>query len=338
MLIVNSPQSGLHVPPFAVIDGERRPSYDQPERVAAILSAVGRHELGSVVAPGPLDMSQVAAVHDPGMLDYLATVSDDLDEDMPVILPACWPPSGQRRRPTGLKGLKGYYCTDTETPVAAHTWEAALAAASCAAAGAQCLLDGEHTVYALCRPPGHHAGPDFFGGYCYLNNAAVAAHMLAQAGGPVAVADFDYHHGNGTQAIFYARDDVWYGSVHVDPATTYPYYSGYDDEVGEGPGAGANVNLPLPPGAAEERYLGAAEELLAEAQARRPARLVVSIGFDTYAGDPFSSFGMTADGFYKLGTLLRAVGLPTLAVQEGGYHLPDLGELAAAFLDGLAGG
>jgi acetoin utilization deacetylase AcuC-like enzyme len=337
MLIISSPEARLHSPAFTVIDGERRRSYDRAERVEAILSAVRAHELGSVIAPEPVAPSRITAVHAPGMVDYLATAADHLGDDLPAILPACWPPPGQRRRPAGLKGLKGFYCTDTETPVDAHTWQAALASASCATTGAQRLLDGEHIVYALCRPPGHHAGPDFFGGYCYLNNAAIAARMLAEAAGPVAIADFDYHHGNGTQAIFYARGDVWYGSVHADPGATYPYYAGYRDEVGDGDGAGANVNVPLPAGADEARYLGAAEDLLSEAETHHSARLVVSIGFDTYAGDPFSTFGMTADGFYKLGALVRAVGLPVLAVQEGGYHLPDLGEIAAAFLSGLAG-
>jgi acetoin utilization deacetylase AcuC-like enzyme len=198
------------------------------------------------------------------------------------------------------------------------------------------LLDGEQCVYALCRPPGHHAGPDFFGGYCYLNNAAVAADILARAAAPVAIVDLDYHHGNGTQAIFYERADVWYGSVHVDPTNTYPYYAGYADETGSGEGEGANLNIPLAEGAGEDAYLAAVGRLLEPAAAADASALVVSVGFDAWTGDPFSTFGLTADGYAEIGQRIRARGLPTLLVQEGGYQVTGLGQLACAFVGPFA--
>jgi acetoin utilization deacetylase AcuC-like enzyme len=193
-------------------------------------------------------------------------------------------------------------------------------------------------VYALCRPPGHHAGPDFFGGYCYLNNAAIAAQALrAESGQRVAILDIDYHHGNGTQAIFYADPDVWYGSIHVDPAVDYPFYAGYTDEIGAGAGRDTNYNLPLPPRIGEGQYLSALDLLFARLVASGPQWLIVSAGFDTYVDDPIGTFQVTTNGFHEIGRRLGELAIPTLVVQEGGYCTADLGRNAVAFLRGLAG-
>ena len=222
-----------------------------------------------------------------------------------------------------------------EVPIAEHTWEAAVASAHCAWTGAMRVRAGESLVYALCRPPGHHAGPDFMGGYCYLNNAAIAARALQNGTDRVAILDIDYHHGNGTQAIFYADPDVFYCSLHIDPHNAYPFFAGYADERGTEAGEGTNWNAPLPPGTTEDRYLSALEDLLDRLSAFDPQRLIVSAGFDTYLHDPISTFQITTAGFHAAGLRIRALNKPTLIVQEGGYHVPHLGRNVAAFLHAL---
>jgi acetoin utilization deacetylase AcuC-like enzyme len=222
-----------------------------------------------------------------------------------------------------------------EVPIEEHTWEAALASAQGAWSGAMRLRAGESLVYALCRPPGHHAGPAYMGGYCYLNNAAIAARALSADGERVALLDVDYHHGNGTQAVFYADPGVWYGSLHVDPRTAYPYYAGYEEERGAGAGAGTNCNVPLPPGTGQAEYLVALEALLDRLCAYDPRWLVLSAGFDTYLHDPVGTFRLTADAYGEIGQRIRALDVPTLVVQEGGYYLPDLGRNVVTLLQAL---
>jgi acetoin utilization deacetylase AcuC-like enzyme len=188
----------------------------------------------------------------------------------------------------------------------------------------------------LCRPPGHHAGADYLGGYCYLNNAAIAARAAADAlGGRIAILDVDYHHGNGTQDIFYADDGVFFASIHADPATDYPYYWGHADEAGEGAGAGFNLNLPLPRGTGREPYLAALDRALGAVAAFAPGLLVVSFGADTFEGDPISHFAIRTDDYPVIAERIAALGLPTLVVMEGGYAVDALGRNVAAFLSGF---
>jgi acetoin utilization deacetylase AcuC-like enzyme len=271
------------------------------------------------------------------MVAFLATASAQVQaggQAIVPVFPTFFPPPGQRRRPDSFEGQKGFYCVDMEVPIAEHTWDAALASTHCAWTGA-IRLRTESPVYALCRPPGHHAGPNFMGGYCYLNNAAIAARALRAEGERVALLDVDYHHGNGTQAVFYADPGVWYGSLHVDPRIAYPFYAGYEDERGVQAGAGTNWNVPLPAGTDQEAYLAALDALLDRLCAFDPRWLVVSAGFDTYLHDPISTFQLTTDSFYEIGLRIRALGKPTLVVQEGGYHVPDLGRNVVAFLQAL---
>jgi acetoin utilization deacetylase AcuC-like enzyme len=252
-----------------------------------------------------------------------------------AVFPTFFTPPGQRRRPDGFEGQKGFYCVDMEVPIDEFTSNAALASARCAWSGAMGVRGGDSPVYALCRPPGHHAGPDFMGGYCYLNNAAIAARTLCENGDRVAILDIDYHHGNGTQAIFYTDPDVCYASLHIDPHTAYPYYAGYADEVGAKAGWGTNWNAPLAPGTTQDAYLVALEILLERISAFDARWLVVSAGFDTYIHDPISTFQITTDGYGKIGGRIRALDVPTLVVQEGGYHIPDLGWNAVNLLRAL---
>ena len=311
-----------------------------PERIDSILSAIHERKLGPVIAPTDIGLEPIRAVHDNGMVEYLASAyaqhSTDSEALTPVF-PAFFPPPGQRRRPSCFEGQKGFYCTDMEAPIDANTWDAAVSSAHCAWTGAMHLCSGESYVYALCRPPGHHAGQDFFGGYCYLNNAAIAAKALSENDERVAILDIDYHHGNGTQAIFYAEPNVWYGSLHIDPDKAYPLFAGYADETGAGAGEGTNWNVPLPPGTSQSQYMSALEFLLEHLIAFAPCWLIVSAGFDTYVHDPISTFQVTTAGFRKMGQCIRALDRPTLIVQEGGYCVPDLGMNVVSFLGELVG-
>jgi acetoin utilization deacetylase AcuC-like enzyme len=328
-----------HQPTYIVKQGQHAPSFDVPERIDSILAGIEMSGLGPVIEPIDAGLETVRAVHDGGMIEYLATAYERQEADANVstpVFPTFFPPPGQRRRPGCFEGLKGFYCTNTGVPLGKNTWKAALASARCAATGARVLRSGESTVYALCRPPGHHAGPDFFGGYCYLNNAAIAAQVLRENGERVAILDTDYHHGNGTQAFFYAEPEVWYGSLHIDPETDYPFFAGYADEVGVGDGKGTNWNVPLPLGTGQDQYLSALDTLLTRLIAFDPQWLVVSAGFDTYIADPIGTFQLTTAGFNKVGRCIQTLDVPTLVVQEGGYCIRDLGRIVAAFLKGLA--
>jgi acetoin utilization deacetylase AcuC-like enzyme len=337
--IFYSPVQRKHHPTYVVKQGAYAKSFDLPERIESILAALREASFGSGIAPDNFGLAPVLAVHDTDMIDYLSTAYErqckEQNGETPVF-PTYFPPPGQRRRPSRFEGLKGLYCTNTGVPIGEHTWAAALASAACAASGARSLQSGESCVYALCRPPGHHAGPDFFGGYCYLNNAAIAAQYLCQIGGRVAILDIDYHHGNGTQAIFYSRPQVWYGSLHIDPDTDYPFFAGYADEIGRDDGKGTNWNVPLPPGTSQDQYLGALDMLLDRLAVFDPRWLVVSAGFDTYAHDPVGTFQLTTAGYHEIGRRMRQIDVPTLVVQEGGYHIPDLGKNVVALLHGLA--
>jgi acetoin utilization deacetylase AcuC-like enzyme len=237
--------------------------------------------------------------------------------------------------PRTIWGQLGHYCSDTLTPILEETWHAAYAAAQVALTAARVTCDGKTLTYALCRPPGHHAYRDMYGGYCYLNNAAIAAHWLTRQGQRVAVLDLDYHHGNGTQAIFYGRDDVLFCSLHADPEDDYPYYCGFSHEQGHSAGLGYTVNYPLPPGTEEADYLFALDQALARIDQFSPHTVVVSLGFDTLAGDPEGTFRLLPGSFRHIGRHLGQLRRPLVIIQEGGYLLSSLGTCATNFFEGL---
>jgi acetoin utilization deacetylase AcuC-like enzyme len=235
-------------------------------------------------------------------------------------------------RPTGLLGLLGYHTADTSTPIRAGTWEAVRGSAQAAVTAADATP--EHGfAYALCRPPGHHAYGDSAGGFCFLNNTAIAAERLrARLGGRVAILDIDVHHGNGTQGVFYRRPDVLTISIHADPSNYFPFFAGYAGEIGEAEGRGCNRNMPLSEGTGDEPWLSAIREALAEVAEYRPAALVVALGFDASANDPIGAFRITTDGFRRAARLFAEAGLPTTLIQEGGYLCEALPRNMAAFL------
>jgi acetoin utilization deacetylase AcuC-like enzyme len=312
-----------------------------PERVDRILAALAGHDL---VEASSYDDDVLLRVHDAALVEHLRTVHaawmsgpyDELvgqDRVVPYVFPTAAMTQGMPvTRAVATHGLAGQFGYDTMTLVGPGTWEAARAAVDCALTAVDLVRGSEAgAAYALCRPPGHHVSRAGYGGSCYLNNAAVAAEALRAAGhATVAVVDLDAHHGNGTQAIFWERDDVRYGSLHVDPAAGwFPHYFGHATETGAGAGEGATRNLPLAEGTGDGPWLEGVRDLAAGADA-----LVVSLGVDAAADDPESPLQVTADGYAAAGALLGSLGLPTVAVQEGGYHLDTIGGLVAAYLDG----
>ena len=329
-----------HDPPYEVNYGEVvRPVYERVERAERIrdaLAAAG-HPL---VEPAPHGIEPLLAVHEPSLLRFLEQgwAAWRADGGPEVLIPDSFPiprlARGGGRDLGGGVGRPGWFCFDTATPMVAGSFTAALAAADAALTAADLVAAGAPAVYALCRPPGHHAGPGYYGGFCFLNNAAIAARSLHRLG-RVAVVDVDFHHGNGTQDVFWEDPEVLYVSLHGDPAGHYPHFTGAADETGGGAGAGTNRNLPLPDGTGDDDYLEALGEAMAVVAGFDPATLVVSAGFDTFAGDPIGAFQVTTEGFRRIGAALAAAGRPTVVVQEGGYAVEALGANALALLRGV---
>jgi acetoin utilization deacetylase AcuC-like enzyme len=254
-------------------------------------------------------------------------------------MPALREGMGPASEPTPVAARLGWWCFETTTPIMQTTYEAARSSVDVALSAAALVTGGERFAYGLCRPPGHHAARAAYGGYCFFNNAAIVAHDLARStGSKVTVLDVDYHHGNGTQQIFYARDDVQFVSLHGDPVRAYPFVTGHADEVGAGRGDGTTSNFPLPAATNDDDYLVVLASACEDIVEFGPSMLVVSLGLDTYYLDPISDLALTADGFESCGAMIAALGLPTVLLQEGGYADDDLGENVRRWLLGAAGG
>ena len=310
---------------------------DAPLRAEELRQAAldfGAQERG----PGDFGMEPIVAVHSPELLALLQTAyrrfAQLKEGPRPAVPDTFAVRESGGRVSRNIWAQLGHHCTDNLTPILPHTWDAAYAAAQTVLSAAQALYDAP-LVYALTRPPGHHAYRNLYGGYCYLNNAAIAAQWLAERGRRPAILDIDYHHGNGTQAIFYDRPDVFFCSLHADPADEYPYYAGYPDEMGAGEGEGATLNVALPPDTDDEAYLRALDWALAAVDAAGPDVLIVSLGFDTLAGDPHGGLHLTPEVFRPIGRSLVRLGRPILLVQEGGYQLGALRPALLALLEGL---
>ncbi|QOG06045.1 histone deacetylase family protein [Aureimonas sp. OT7] len=314
-------------------------AFETPLRAERIRAAIEQSGLGPIVPPRAFGADAITAVHDPDMVRFLEIAWDAWTREFgpTPAYPNVWPPRRTRQIATARPGAElGRYVVDMSSPILAGTWTAARAAVDCALTGAQHIMDGEASAFALCRPPGHHAGRDYFGGYCFLNNAAIAAQsFLTQGAQRVAVLDIDYHHGNGTQDIFYERAEVLTASIHADPRQDYPYYIGFADETGEAAGAGTNLNLPLPWGTGTERWLEALDTALARIGQFLPHAVVVSLGVDTFKGDPISRFELASADYIEIGRRIAALGLPTLFVMEGGYATDALGVNVVNLLSGF---
>ncbi len=327
--------------------GRLVPCHETPARLEYVLDALRQRAIGTLRAPAAPDLDLIRRVHSARYVDFLQRAWADWIALDPAnaeldILPSVWPVRGFRHdiAPSNFAARVGLFSFDSGSPLTSGTWEAAAAGAACAIDAARAVADGHgpRAAMALTRPPGHHAGADFFGGYCFLNNAALAAQALREAGAErVAVLDIDYHHGNGTQSIFYERGDVLTVSVHGDPTTEYPFFLGYADEPGQGPGLGANLNLPLAAGTDFAGWTEALEQGLAAIGRFQPDALVIALGVDTYEGDPISKFKLRSADYLQVGARLARLGLPTVFTMEGGYAVAEVGTNVANVLEGYAG-
>lgn len=325
-----------YAPKHSFFNGALVPFPDVPARTRDILQAIEGDPRFQLQAPEEGSSARgeaVRAVHGEGFLHTMEAVCGRLreDEEFFPFLARPWPLLLKSPFP---RIRMGYYCVDGSTPLVRLSSMAGWAAAHTALAGAEALLAGQRMVYAIPRPPGHHAGREFFAGYCLINNSAVAAQLLCKLG-KVAVLDVDFHHGNGTQDIFYDRDDVLYVSVHCRPEDAYPYIAGDGSETGTGKGAGSNHNLPLPAGTGWEEYEPALHQALETVRSFAPQALVVSAGFDTLRQDPIGSFNLEVEHMQAIGALVAELDLPLLVIQEGGYHVPSLGACALSLFTGL---
>jgi acetoin utilization deacetylase AcuC-like enzyme len=341
MITVFSHEHVLRNAQTELYGGRLVPPHECPERAQIVLERVRAVGLGEVTAPSRFGLAPVLRVHDAKFVEFLQSAWADwvAAGNLGEAIPDCWPARRMAQRcPTAISGRLGYYAMAGETSISAGTWEAARAAADVAVTAAGHIQRGARAAFALCRPPGHHAARDLYGGYCFLNNAAIAAQFLRDRGAArVAVLDVDFHHGNGTQDIFYDRADVLYLSLHGDPATAFPYFSGYADETGTGAGTGYTMNLPMPPGTEFPAWAEALSSALDRVRRFGPDALVVSLGVDTFAQDPISFFKLQSEDFSTYGRMIGECNLPTLFVFEGGYAVADVGVNAVNVLAGFEG-
>jgi acetoin utilization deacetylase AcuC-like enzyme len=353
MDVVYSPRHLAHDIDTETYMGVGVPANEVAERAERIRTALEADGGFAMVSPTDHGTAPITAVHDPGLVRFLETAWSELRaQNVPrAFLSADTYPNRAMfegmsdeavdriaREPLQIGGRAGFWGLDSAAPLVAGTYDAARAAVDVALTTVDLVLGGAAMAYGLCRPPGHHAARSMYGGYCFFNNAAIAAEAIAAATDePTAVLDVDFHHGNGTQQIFWRRADVRYVSIHADPDRQYPYFLGRADETGEGEGAGANRNIPLRAGATNDDYLEATDQALAFIGDAPGSIVVVSLGFDTYGLDPIGDFALTTPVYHEVGRRVAALGRRLVILQEGGYHRPSLGENARAWLRGAEG-
>ena len=329
-----------HDPKMFLSSGAAQPNPEKPERIERLLA--GARAAGSeIIRPRDHGLKPIAAVHTPEYIDFLQNIFlrwQRIEGASQEVIPNIHPLARTGRYPASAVGQAGYHMADTACPISADTWGSACWSAWSAVEAAQAVLSGERSSYALCRPPGHHAFADVAGGFCFLNNSAIAAQYLLGSSKRVAILDVDLHHGNGTQGIFYRRGDVLTVSIHADPVRFYPFFWGHADERGEGEGLGYNFNLPLPRQTADAGFLEALSVALRRIEAFAPDALVVALGLDAYEGDPFGGLSVSTPGFSRIAEAIAALGLPAVIVQEGGYLCDALSDNLTAFLTGYANG
>jgi acetoin utilization deacetylase AcuC-like enzyme len=310
---------------------------ETPGRLAALLEGA-KASTSAIVEPKPAAIDAIEAIHDRDYLHFLETGFAAWKQRFPdsiELRPSLHPNAYMRRRPDDLLGQAGYYINDAASVLLDDTWEACLWSAASALDATQHVLDGEKAAYALCRPPGHHAYRDMACGYCFLNNAAIAAVLARRSAERVTILDVDVHHGNGTQTIFYERADVQTISVHADPAKIFPFYAGYADEIGAGEGEGFNLNLAIAPHSDDDTYLAAVATGIAATAAYDPGIVILALGLDASEADPFACMRVTGDGFARMGEMIGRIRRPTVIVQEGGYPSPVLGQNLVRFIEGF---
>lgn len=340
MRIIYSEDHRLHFPQAELSGGQFVTPFERPSRVEYVLNRLRERKLTDICAPGPVDMAPVQALLDPGYLSFLETAWDDWKAAGMAgeIIAANVPARGMHldRIPDNIDGKVGYYCHASETAITQGTWAAALSSVASAQSAQRHVAAGADSAFALCRPPGHHATADQYGGYCFINNAAVVADMFRTSGATrVAILDIDFHHGNGTQALFYDRADVMFVSLHGAPQDAYPYYLGYADEIGKGAGEGTNLNYPMSEGTGFGAWAQALDDAIAKITAWGAEALVVSLGVDAYKDDPISFFRLESDDFTDAGRRIGRMKLPTVFCMEGGYAIEAVGINTVNVLEGF---
>lgn len=344
MRVVFSDTHRLHAPVHEVNLGLPIPTFERPDRADRIRDALAADERFDLVAPSVHGRAPIEAVHAAGLIDFLERAWPELHErhgrdefTAEVMFHAALRRGMEAgHEPTEIEAAFGWWCFETATPLVEGTYTAARGSVDIALTAADHVLAGDRHAFGLCRPPGHHAARDVYGGFCFFNNAAVVAEHLARTtGGSVTVLDVDYHHGNGTQQIFYDRPDVQFVSLHGDPVRAYPWFLGHADETGAGAGRGTTLNVPLAAGTDDDAYLARLADVADSIHAFAPSVLVVSLGVDTYWNDPISDLALTADGYTRCGALIASLGLPTVVLLEGGYDIEAIGVNVHAWLAGL---
>lgn len=334
MRLFFDPRQLAHAPSQELHNGAFVPYAETPARAQAFCSGVQ-----AIEAPTDHGDDPILRVHDVDYVEYLKTAyARWFAAGRPGdVMGYVWPVVGRRAlNLSRIDALAGRYSMDSSTPLTADSWTSAYWSTQCALSAVDAVLAGDKVAVGLCRPPGHHAGADYLGGYCFVNHAAVAAQAARDAGiERIAILDIDYHHGNGTQDIFWDRGDVFYASVHADPATDFPFYWGHADETGEGEGAGTTLNLPLPQGTELEAFRAAQSTALDAIARFSPGLLIVSFGADTFAGDPIANFALQTSDYAVLASDIAAAGLPTVVLTEGGYAVDNLGDNLASLLGGF---
>jgi acetoin utilization deacetylase AcuC-like enzyme len=328
-----------HDPKMFLSSGAPQPNPEKPERIVRLLDGARRAGC-DILRPRDFGLAPIAAIHTPEYVEFLQNIFSRwqrIEGASEEVIPNIHPLAREGAYPASAVGQAGYHMADTACPISADTWSSACFSAWTAVEAAEAVLAGARSAYALCRPPGHHAFADVAGGFCFLNNTAIAAQHLRGTMKRVAILDVDLHHGNGTQGIFYARDDVLTVSLHADPVRFYPFFWGHADERGKGRGLGYNLNLPLPRKSADEQFLEALSAGLRRIEAFAPDAVVVALGLDAFEGDPFGGLSVTTPGFARIAEQIAGLGLPSVIVQEGGYLCDALGDNLTSFLNGFGG-
>jgi acetoin utilization deacetylase AcuC-like enzyme len=327
-----------HDPKSFLSSGAPKPNPEVPERVERLLA--GAKAAGCTIErPKSYGLGPIAAIHTPEYIEFLQHIFERwqrIEGASAEVIPNIHPIARGGSRPDSAVGQAGYHMADTSCPISAETYDSSCWSAWTAVAAAEAIEAGASSAYALCRPPGHHAFADVAGGFCFFNNSAIAAQRLRKSADRVAILDVDLHHGNGTQGVFYRRADVLTVSIHADPVRFYPFFWGYADERGEGPGLGYNLNLPLARKSGDEAFLDALAAAIRRVEAFAPDALVVALGLDAFEGDPFGGLSVSTPGFARIGEAVAALSLPTAIVQEGGYLCDALSDNLTSFLNGFA--
>ncbi len=339
MKSIYSEKHVLHSPAIELAEGKFIENFEKPERAYYVLDYLQQRKFGDILKPENFSLETVLNTHDPRLVEFLQVANDlwhDFGREGTIFPTIFCSQNFNAKQPKSILGQLGYFIGDGCVPITPTTWDAVQDSAFVALTAQKLIAGGEKSAFALCRPPGHHASSRLAAGYCYLNNAAIAAQAFIEQGAKrVAILDVDYHHGNGTQDIFYNRDDVLFLSIHADPAVDYPFFLGYADETGAGKGEGYNVNYPLPHGTDYAVWKSALVDSLKKIRAYAPEALIISLGVDTFKNDPISKFKLESDDFLDMGSHIASLDLPTLFVMEGGYAIAEVGLNATNVLAGF---